>query len=385
MAAPWERNLERWLKAELIDNVTAERIRGYESERARSRGLRWPVLLALAFGGIAIGAGVLLFVAAHWDDLSPAGRFVLVLLMVAAFHISGALAGDRFKALTITLHAVGTIALGAGIFLAGQIFNLQEHWPGGVLLWSVGAWIAWAIRRDWVQATLAALLTPAWLVGEWMVATEGSYEAGSRILYSGILLLAITYLTALTNEKSGLIRRALAEIGAISCIPCTLLLAVESGQRVWWGREAFSVSTAIFGWTAAFALPLILAVVLRGKRAWMNLVSAVWVLGLGAAASRTSEAVGFHYAWHVLGPYLLGGLGSVGLVAWGIWEMRKERVNLGVAGFALTVLIFYFATVMDKLGRSVSLIGLGVLFLLGGWELERLRRRLVAKVTEMRT
>ncbi len=32
---------------------------------------------------------------------------------------------------------------------------------------------------------------------------------------------------------------------------------------------------------------------------------------------------------------------------------------------------------MDKLGRSASLIGLGVLFLAGGWALEQMRRRLV--------
>jgi uncharacterized membrane protein len=35
---------------------------------------------------------------------------------------------------------------------------------------------------------------------------------------------------------------------------------------------------------------------------------------------------------------------------------------------------------MDKMGRSVSLIGLGVLLLLGGWLLERTRRRLVQQV-----
>jgi len=46
----------------------------------------------------------------------------------------------------------------------------------------------------------------------------------------------------------------------------------------------------------------------------------------------------------------------------------------------LTVIIFYFSNVMDKLGRSVSLIGLGVLFLFGGWVLERTRRQLVARV-----
>lgn len=80
-----------------------------------------------------LGAGVLLFVAAHWDELSPTQRFLLVLTMVSGFHIAGGLLIDRLKPLGIALHAVGTIALGGGIFLAGQIFNLQEHWPGGIM------------------------------------------------------------------------------------------------------------------------------------------------------------------------------------------------------------------------------------------------------------
>jgi hypothetical protein len=44
------------------------------------------------------------------------------------------------------------------------------------------------------------------------------------------------------------------------------------------------------------------------------------------------------------------------------------------------VLVFYFSDVMDKLGRSASLMIAGVLFLVGGWLLEKLRRKLVARL-----
>ena len=57
----------------------------------------------------------------------------------------------RFRALGISLHAIGTVALGGGIYLAGQIFNLQEHWPGGILLWAIGAVLSWLVLRDWLQ------------------------------------------------------------------------------------------------------------------------------------------------------------------------------------------------------------------------------------------
>jgi uncharacterized membrane protein len=58
-------------------------------------------------------------------------------------------------------------------------------------------------------------------------------------------------------------------------------------------------------------------------------------------------------------------------------QASKALVNLGVVGFAITVGWFYFSNIMDKLGRSLGLIGLGILFLAGGWALERTRRKLV--------
>src|SRR5262249_38531094 len=148
------RMLTRWINAGLIDADTAERIRAFERQHAGSGRLRWPVWLALSFGAVMLGAGVMLFVSAHWDSLSPGERFALVLLLVAAFHVTAAAVGDRFPGMTATLHALGTVALGGGIFLAGQIFNLDEHWPGGLMLWAAGAAIAWALLGSWPQMML---------------------------------------------------------------------------------------------------------------------------------------------------------------------------------------------------------------------------------------
>jgi len=68
--------------------------------------------------------------------------------------------------------------------------------------------------------------------------------------------------------------------------------------------------------------------------------------------------------WVALGPWLihqrgvapyLWATGLAGLLLW--WGLRDRRgtpVNLGMAGFALTVLVFYFSDVMDRLGRTVT-------------------------------
>ena len=161
MPPSWDSSLTRWTEAGLLDSATANRIREWEGDRGG--GSRWPVWLALGLGGLMLAAGVLLFVAAHWDSLPPGQRFAVLLITVAGFHLAGAFAAERFEGLGSTLHACGTVALGGAIFLAGQIFHLEEHWPGGFMLWALGAWAGFLLRRDWAQLLLAAILTPAWL------------------------------------------------------------------------------------------------------------------------------------------------------------------------------------------------------------------------------
>ncbi|HQL47626.1 MAG TPA: DUF2157 domain-containing protein [Holophaga sp.] len=369
-------HLQRWLEAGLMDAETAERIRSFESEQALAPSvrLRWPILLALALGTLMVGAGTLLFVAAHWDGLSPASRFALVLAQVALFHLGGAWFTLRMPRLAMALHGLGTLALGAGIFLAGQIFNLQEHWPGGILLWALGAAFAWALLRDWIQGSLLALLAPAWLISEWVAWLEARNvhgEDGARIAILACFALALTYLTARRGEDDPPLRKALGWIGGLALLPLgipSLALAAESDPARLIGRESVHWIHLALALLMGQLLSIIVAWRLRGAAVRWNLLALVWVLPL--ALIQFSEWTA--YAWSALG--------CLGLVAWGLREGRRERLNLGIAGFALTVFVFYFAEVMGKLGRSLGLLGLGLLFLLGGWQLERLRRRLSTRL-----
>ncbi len=369
MPAPWEQMLAKWQGAGLIDPEAAARIREFEQRDSGSARLRWPAIAAISFGAMMLIAGLLLFVSAHWEELAPSTRFAMVVAMVAIFHAGGAFAGQKMEALAIAMHGIGTASLGAGIYLSGQIFNMSEHWPSAILMWAVGAWIAWALRRDWLQLSFVAILTPAWIGAEWVDAYPAGGAFFARTLSEGLLLLAITYFT--TNKA-----RALVWIGGIALLPAILCVAFsgEAGGQQDWSRMPIFLVCA-----TAFPLPLGAALLLRGKAAWLNAIAAVWVLVLGLVA----RDLGFFTAGHdkpLL--YLWLGVGAGGLVGWGMYEHRGERINLGMAGFAITILAFYFSSVMDKLGRSESLIGLGVLFLAGGWALEKLRRRLVTQMRQ---
>ena len=367
-----------------IDAETAERIRTFERTRERGAGKSMPIALALGFGGLLVAAGVLLFVAANWDQMSPGLRTAAVLFLVGVFHVGGALAAGRFEALAATLHALGTIALGAGIFLAGQIFNLEEHWPSGLMLWAIGAWAGWRLRRDWPQLALAASLTPAWLQAEWAsrrIWDDWNVPAPAV----GWFLLALAYVSIDRDRLGRHVERSLYWLGALALPVCGVQLAFAAAQRASgggtrnaWGaalaaRSGMPEATAIeiaAAWVVALLVPLAAAAWLRRRGAWVNGVAAVWAVALAHVYLLGSRL--WMYPWLAVG--------CAGLAFWGLRERRASLVNFASAGFALTVMAFYFDAVMSKIGRSVSLVGLGLLFLAGGYGLELARRRMIGSV-----
>ena len=365
-----EASLDRWVEAHLLDPRQADRIRVFEQAHAPQSRSRLPILIGLAFGGIMLAAGVLLFISAHWDELSPTQRMTLLVLALAAFHATGAWCSPRFRALSVTLHTTGTVALGGGIFLAGQIFNLQEHWPGGVMLWAMGAAAGWVLLGDWPQLATAAILIPFWLEGEWFDAVPHGQDA-IQIGSVGFLLLAISYVTAIHPRllpSRGAQAGVFNWLGGLALLPAAAVVATLGRAR----DASTTAGLQTLGWCFAILIPLAFAAYYRRASAWMNVVAAMWGVGLSLLAQRQADAA--VYAWC--------GVGAAGMVAWGVGEFRAERVNLGMAGFAITLLCFFFSNVMDKLGRSASLIALGTLFLAGGWFWERLRRRLVSRALE---
>lgn len=379
MSSSWQSALARWTAAGLVDAPTADRIRNWESKREPGTQKSRVAVLAFTFGGLLLTAGVLLFVAANWSLLAPGGRFALLLAMIAVLHAGGALTSRLSPALAATLHAVGTGALGAGVFLSGQIFNLAEHWPGGLMLWSGGAAIGVWLLRQWPQVLWLALLAPAWLWGEW-VGTLPPTAAMHAITPAalGMFLLFCAYLIASAPDARQPWRRALTWLGAILLIPAACGLAWtdfgdwSSGET----RVELGMVRWIVGWSLALAIPLGLGWWLRGRDAlWLGaaLGWALLVLWVNPRPDAGQLALWGLYA-----------LGSAALALWGIRDQQRLAVNVGVLGFAFAVFGFYFSALFDKLGRALGLIGAGVIFIGGGWLLERARRQLVGRIAKER-
>jgi uncharacterized membrane protein len=376
MSESWSPALKRWLEAGVVDAATAERIRAFEASQGGVHRQGRLTLIAFSLGALLLAAGILLFVAAHWDRMSPGGRFSLVLALIAALHGAGAVASRTSPGLSATLHAVGTAAFGAGIYLAGQIFHMAEHWPAALMLWSIGAAVGVLLLRQWPQVLWLAVLAPAWLWGEWMAAQppQGVWR-GLTPAAVGIFLLACAYLTAKPAESTERWRRALAWLGAIALVPAGIALAMSNDvDWTMFGEQYPQVSglPRIVAWSVAIALPLALGWFLRGRAAVWLVAALAWALVLMQVSPRSDVGE--------LAMYALLALGAVGIVFWGLKDQQRLAINVGVLGFALALLGFYFSSLYDKLGRALGLIGIGVLFIGGGWLLERARRGLIARI-----
>jgi uncharacterized membrane protein len=379
-----EEGLARWLGAGLIDQTTAERIRQYELLQRKPAGARWQVTLALVFGGILLSSGVALFVAAHWDALSPWSRFSIVLALLAVFHLAADIFRPRFAALATVLHGVGTLGAGAAIFLVGQIFNIQEHWPGGILLWLLAALAGWLLLRDQVQETIGLLLLPTWVVSEWYSRASG-YAWDDVFLGRMLAVLGALYLTAFLHSKKKLVAGFAVVAGVLAMLAAVPMLAHDGFGWSWnLVSQKLPLSLHVGVWLVLLVVMAWAAFVNR-RSVVPVAVTFVWSMVLPYAHRIVVERPGTNFAYTYSEPSLLMYLLTAILTAFYAWYGVRQRsrllINLGSAGFAATVLWFYFSDIMDKLGRSFSLIALGVLFLLGGWLLERVRRRLVGRIS----
>jgi uncharacterized membrane protein len=375
--------LNRWQSAGVLDAEAAARIRAFESEQTRPAGLRWQGTVALTLGAILLACGVVLFVSAHWDQLGPGPRYLLVIAMVAVFHLAGGITRKNFHGLSTALHAVGTVSTGAAIALVGQIFNIQEHWPAAVLLWAIAALAGWMLLHDEAQQTLTLLLFPAWFFSELSFHMQGHIGA-DVYLARAVVVWSILYLTFFLGSRHKAVQGVLFTAAAVGCVSGIAFLV--NGWVSWSAEQTFvPFGTRVWSLTVIAALPLFIALFRLRKSLVPVAVAIAFSIALPWCTFLRTQHYdygtvhsSFTYSVPNLVAHTLVAAFAVFLIWWGVRQASRALVNLGIAGFAVAVGWFYFSDIYDAFGRSLGLIGLGVLFLAGGWALEKTRRGLMA-------
>jgi uncharacterized membrane protein len=374
--------LNRWKSAGVLEGDAAERIRAWESGQKRPSGLHWQGAVALILGGFLLATGVILFVSAHWDDISPGTRFALLIALVAIFHLAALAVRSHSGGLSTTLHAVGTVIAGLAVMFVGQAFGMNLPWHRTLQLWMLCALAGWVLLRDEAHETFTLLLIPAWIVSEFQFHAEG--HSGVQFYMGRILLVwSILLLTALLGSA----RKAMQGIVFAACalaVPVAVEMMVNGWNAVTPDLPPLPFGTRLWGWIAIGVLPVLLSLFsIRRSTLPVSAAVAVGIL-LPASLHRWiahmdpgNTAASFTRGDATPGTYLLVAAFALFAVWWGLRMASQVLVNLGIVWFALVVTWFYFSSVFGKLGRSFGLVGLGVLFLAGGWALEIARRRLL--------
>jgi len=257
---------------------------------------------------------------------------------------------------------------------------MQEHWPTAVLLWAICAGAGWWLLRDQVQQTITLMLVPVWLVCEWSYDAEGYGFTGVYIARMAAVI-AIVFLTGFIRSPRRGVFWALYIVGLQSLVYSVVTLSegwtdylhrpkVPHGLQL---ASAVIIATVIAAgwlWERRNLLPALAVTLMSYLLPWRKVYSVAQPGSYNGVPYMRDEPGALMYA--------LVAATAIVVAWWGLRQKSRAVVNYAVVAFGLTVLWFYFSSLMDKFGRSLGLIGLGILFLAGGAVLERLRRKLIA-------
>ena len=173
-AGQLSRESEAWVAEGIVSAEQAAAIRGrYADARDERRGSATTALAAI--GAIAVGLGVIGFVAANWEETSHAVRLALLTAAVAGSYAGAYQLRERTgrrPRVGEVLYLLGVLLFGASLFLVGQMYNVQAHDPLALLLWAGGATATALVVRSRAIAATAVLIFTSWIGFEFGLALD---------------------------------------------------------------------------------------------------------------------------------------------------------------------------------------------------------------------
>ncbi len=406
-----QEEIKRWLAEGIISVDQAQTLNARYPVQQQNNS--WGKIIFSAIGALLIGLGVILFFAYNWDAMHRLLKLALILGAVVASHMVGwylSFTRPHSQRLGESLHLLGTLLFGAGIWLIAQIYHIDEHYPNGILLWSLGAIaMAWALNST-VQALLAMALLGFWCGSEifdfrreltwapWMIGflvIPFAWRKNSPLLmfFASILFLLLLFFVSIGNEFELVIH--LLFILALGYMTVSKL--VTRFGRDGLGNILFSVGTLVY-FILLFAFSFVdiiddfyIKTVTPFDFILYVLIPTVLVLGLGVAVWRDRQNLlpsradqidaGLKYltvsVFVVSTLTLKSGLPaiifnlalfvhSILYLLSGMEHLRWQRVAFGAFMLALLIFVRFLDLFDSLLLRSLAFIGLGVgLFVVG--------------------
>lgn len=157
------RQLPQWVDEAIIsEDQAAVLSRRYPARDTLNLGR----LLLTGIAAVMIGLGVILLFAYNWSAMGKLSKLAVIFAFLGGAHVAALLLRRRSHVYSESLFALGTMLMGAGIFLVGQVYHMDSHYPNAFLFWSLGALaLAWALP-SLTQAFMAVALVLTWHLTE---------------------------------------------------------------------------------------------------------------------------------------------------------------------------------------------------------------------------
>jgi len=428
-----------WISPEYQSNILAS-IHHETSVDHEDKTIIKPSFFVFSFLGMSLLAvGIILFFASNWQMIPKIAKLALLLGgLWASYGIAGYLLTQKQNSPTLhwfsqLLLLLGVIIFGANIFLIAQIYHIDAHFPNGLLMWSLGAWLVALLLRHQASIVLSLILALIWSVSEsldflqsihwWFIPVFLLYmlpilkEKWSFALHIALITLILwltnnlfwlNYPYFISNQANYFsFYFGLCSLAAL--IAWTISLAWQYKQ---YKKEVFALATLQYYALFFFLLnvfyltfPVLLkATLLLPIFYLISSLSFVLILFLSYAwfyirmqkMTKIAKPLLFtggllttalaillllnHFFLHLSLLALGFNLLLIGFLLWFIalgYELREIiYINLAFLFFALFVIARYFDVFWDLLNRSFFFMGGGLILLLGSYILEKKRRSL---------
>ena len=160
-----EHELDAWTAEGLVSPEQAAAIRSRYAREAPAEARGRIVRVVSAVGAVVAGLGVILFVAANWDGMPRPTRILLLLALVAAAYGAGYVLRElrgTHPHVGEALYLLGGLAFAAEIFLVGQMYHVDAHWPLAFLAIAVLTGAVAAVVRAQALAALSLVSLGVW-------------------------------------------------------------------------------------------------------------------------------------------------------------------------------------------------------------------------------
>ncbi|MGE8080771.1 DUF2157 domain-containing protein [Peribacillus loiseleuriae] len=146
------------------------------------------ISILLAIGALLLGLGVLTFIASNWIYLNKGVKLLIIIVCLIGVNFAGVKWQTRFPKTARSLHYVGILIFGAGIFLIEQMFNISINFNSSFLLWAIGTIFIGYYLKDIAILLFTSVLLFIYLNGS-IFLNETSYPLAILVFLPALYVL----------------------------------------------------------------------------------------------------------------------------------------------------------------------------------------------------